>query len=402
MIRQAANYVKYGKLQRIFYRNKLLEFCKDSKKVILMSDNDTYLMTLFTEQSTQEDFYNYLTNKYEWAKTYIYYYIFQVYAIRKSIIPILESISENDRKSFSPEVAYKYLKQYEKQRLNIAIIIPTYNRHKTIKYSLSVCAPLYRRYGIDIIIYDSSINNETREVVEEFRKDGYLNVIYESYKGKFDGVSLDHKVINAYKQFGSEYEYMWQCRDGLIPIIDDIIDELRIFSKKGIDCIIVDTKSRNGNVEKRRFYSTFEDCERLLNDQASRLQTLGMLIISNRLFEKMIRSEPLSKKTYSLWQMSAPFHLFAKEPYTIAFIVKNVFAMNIMASTGHFWGKAQTTLEQWAKNWDNVIMNMPKEYDNVKNECLMIYTSDFHPFQARSILAMRGWGGVNIQHGKGI
>ena len=360
-------------------------------------DKDYFSERLFFANASQESFYNYLLDNFPWADKYIYYYVYVIYGLRDSIIPILESISEQDRLNYSPQLAYSYLKEYEKRRLNLAVIIPTCNRPKAIEYLLSYSAVLYRRFGIDIIIYDSSEDNKTQQIVDRLILNGYFNVRYQRYEGEYDGFSLDHKVISAYKEFGDEYTYIWLCRDGLIPIIDEFIEDMRIFSQQGIDCVIVDTKSRNKNMELRRFYSTKNDCHQFLLEQSSRLQTLGMLIISNRLFNKLIKSEPLNDTNYSLWQMAAPFHLFAKDPFPVVYLVKNVFACNMDAAPTHFWSKAEKTLEQWAKNWCNIIMNMPKEYDAVKEKCLMVYTVDFHPFTARSVLEMRGWGGMTVR-----
>jgi hypothetical protein len=347
--------------------------------------------------ANQEQFYKMLLEQYEWAEEYLYYYIYIVYARRESVSQVLESISLADRSDYSPQKAYNYLKEYEKTNLNFAVIIPTCNRPEAIEYILNYAAILYRRYGIDIIIYDSSDNDNTRKIVNKMRANGYYNVLYSEYNGIFDGFSLDHKIISAYNEFKADYEYIWICRDGLVPIIDEIIDRLRIFSKKKIDCIIVDTLSRNHGVEIEKYYTSLSDCEDFLVDQASRLQTLGMLIMSNRLIDKLINQEPISEKNYSLWQMASPFHLFAREPFGIVFLTKNVFALNEKASSTHFWSKAEKALEQWGYRWYTVIMNMPEVYDNVKAECLMIYTIDFHPFTPREIIRMRGWGGLTIK-----
>lgn len=358
-------------------------------------DNSNYLLK--HNIANQEQFSTYLTKKYTWAADYVYYYVYVVYAIRDSIIPILGSISEKDQHSFSQEKAYNYLKSYEQSRLSLGIVIPTCNRPKAIEYLLNYGAVLYRRFGIDVVIYDSSGDDETKAVAEKMYKNGYYNVVYRRYTGEFDGFSLDHKIINAYKEFDGTYDYIWMCRDGLIPVVDEIIEKIRHYAKMKIGCFIVDTKSRTNGVEIERIYSSAEDSQNLLLEQADRLQTLGMLIFSSEYARTLIEKEPLSDENYSLWQMVAPIRLFAREPYKIVFFTKNVFAPNYGAATTHFWSKAEKLLEQWAYRWHHVITSLPKQYDGVKKECMMVYTVDFHPFMVRNVLEMGGWGGLSLK-----
>lgn len=343
----------------------------------------------------QKDFYLYILNKYDWAEDYCYYYVYVLYVERQFIPDILESISLEDREKYSEEKAYFYFAKYKKNTLNIATIIPTCNRPLAIRYLLNCIALSYRRYAADIIIYDSSDNEDTKKIVDKFRKNGYYNIFYKEYTGIFDGFSLDHKVIQAYKDFGLKYDYLWLCRDGLVPLIDDIYDKIVYYKQKNIGCIIVDTLSRTDGLEIERYYNTIEDCSDFLKEQADRLQTLGMLILSQKYSQMLIKEIPLSDATYSLWQMAAPFHAFINKPQKVVFTTKNVFAFNLNASKTHFWSKADKCLKQWAERWVSVIEAMPKEYDDVKKDCMMIYTVDFHPFAADIVWKMRSHGGLN-------
>ena len=134
-----------------------------------------------------------------------------------------------------------------------------------------------------------------------------------------------------------------------------------------------------------------------MEEQASRLQTLGMLILSSEFAKSLIKEIGLDDNTYSLWQMAAPFHYFALHPYRVVFLTQNVFAPNIKASSRHFWSHAEKALEQWAYRWNYVIDHMPDAYKNSKQKCKMIYTVDFHPFKVKNILEMRGWGGLTLK-----
>ena len=344
---------------------------------------------------SNEELYNIMTKKYSWASKYCYYYIYVFYAVRSSIVGILESILENDRDDCSMEKAYNYLRKYEKDKINFGVVIPTCNRPEAIKYILEYTSISYRRRAVDLIIYDSSDNYDTKNIVESFIHNGYQNVYYKKYSGVFDGFSLDHKIIEAYKEFSNGYDYLWLCRDGLVPVIDEIIEKFIFYKQEKIDCVIVDTKSRNYGLEIEKTYFGKEDCLLFLKEQVTRLQTLGMLIFSKEYALYLLNEFPLTESTYSLWQMAVPFHSFVRRDLKVIFTTRNVFAENIGASKTHFWSKSEKLFEQWAYRWINVVDKLPNEYNELKKECYMVYTIDFHPFSPATIMKMRTKGGLN-------
>ena len=343
----------------------------------------------FYELMSRETFFDYMKTIYPWAYDYCYYYVFVVSAKYRSIIGTLQSIVDDDRDTFNERKAYYYLVKYEHKNLKFCIIIPTCNRPRAIDNILNVMAYRYRRLCVDLIIYDSSDNEKTEKLVKEIQSKGYYNIIYKRYDGIFDGFSLDHKIISAYGKYYDVYDYLWICRDGLIPAVEDLIVPIRYYKKKNIGCIIIDTKSRNKGIEIDKIYIGKKDCNIFLLEQADRLQTLGMLILSGKYAKKLLQNIPLTQKTYSLWQMAAPFHDFINNKNGVVFITRNVFEFNAMASNSHFWSKADKHFEQWAYRWMHVIDSMPREYDDVKNQCYMVYTVDFHPFSSGKILKMR-------------
>ncbi|UIJ39545.1 glycosyltransferase (plasmid) [Desulfobaculum bizertense] len=132
------------------------------------------------------------------------------------------------------------------KKSKLAIIIPTCDRAVAIESLLCNSAWQLKKYGIDLIIYDSSSNDETEALITNFHADGCDNVYYHRYEGKFDGFSLDHKLVQAYKDYVDDYDYIWLCRDGLIVTIDNCYKELFSAMNQKCDCIFVDASFRNG------------------------------------------------------------------------------------------------------------------------------------------------------------
>ena len=220
-----------------------------------------------------------LLDVFPWAEDYIFYYIYSIDVKPNRAFNVLSQISENDYNSFSRRKAYNYLRDFQMKELGFVTVIPTCNRKKAVEYLLSVAAPCYRELGIDIIIFDSSNSDETKNIVERYKNYGYYNVLYERYQGEFDGFSLDEKVIEAYKKFSDEYKYIWLSRDGLIPIVNNIFDRIKYYANHNFECIIVDTISRTNQLKIEKIYATFNQ-----NNNIPRISTLNkkkLLTVNN-------------------------------------------------------------------------------------------------------------------------
>lgn len=279
----------------------------------------------------------------------------------------------------------------------LSIIVPTANRETAIDNWLRETANAAKVYDVDLIIYDSSSDDKTEVIVQKYKAESN-NVIYSRYGGLFDGFSLDHKLIAAYEEYAADYEYIWIIRDGLIPCIDSFYGQLSIYMNKGYPCIIIDADFRNFYVNKEVYYNDVRmECEKFLEEQAHRLQTLGMLIFSSEFAMDLIKEVPLDDKVYSLWQMAAPFHYGITKSFKAVFYVGRTFVGNRNGNKGHFWQSGEKVFEQWGNRWCRVIDNLPGEYDKAKDKVIKLYTCDFHPFSPKIIAELRAYSSFNYK-----
>lgn len=97
----------------------------------------------------------------------------------------------------------------EQKQGNIAYCIPTYNHPDTIRDVLEKSAALYKEYGIDIYIYDSSEERDTEDIVNKFICLGYNNIFYVQINYK------DNKTKKIFMQYGwkKTYKYLWLVKD---------------------------------------------------------------------------------------------------------------------------------------------------------------------------------------------
>lgn len=133
----------------------------------------------------------------------------------------------------------------------IAVCIPTYNHPKVVEDVLSKCIDDYTKCQIDMYYYDSSDNDETKEIVEKYQNTGYKNIFYVKIPSDIGG---NQKMLIIFGEEGlkKEYEYIWLVKDrSFCPFItlNKILDE----AKKGHDVIFLGCVN-NGHMEENKIY----------------------------------------------------------------------------------------------------------------------------------------------------
>ena len=93
----------------------------------------------------------------------------------------------------------------------MAMCIPTYGRSRVVEEMLCRCAKYYVELGIDIYIYDSSVDDDTRKVVEEYAE--RLENIY--YIKMPSDMHANMKVFKIFQQQNMKhrYDFIWLCGD---------------------------------------------------------------------------------------------------------------------------------------------------------------------------------------------
>lgn len=336
----------------------------------------------------------YLASKYGVCPEYINYWIEKKYLLDDELEELCK-LAKNDSYYYKDN-AENYLKEIIGfKRLKIGVIIPTCNRDESIKSFLEQKIEVFSRYNVDLIIYDSSDNDKTKNTVENFILKGYKILKYKYYEGIFDGFSLDHKIIKAYSDFYNDYDYLWICRDGLIINLEYIYELLYKAMKMDVDYIVVDSMFRCNKTKP--FIKKYNECVEFCREQFHRIVTLGMLIVSKKAIYRMVNNYPINDTNYSLWQAVVPFHDIVNRNFNSIFICDNVFSYNVVNTKGNsFWNSNGRALEQWTYCWYKVISCLPEKYDNIKEFLYFLDMSDFHPFYLMSLLRMRGNNSLSL------
>lgn len=307
---------------------------------------------------------------------------------------VLNFVSELDSCNYTINKAKKIYKNYNKLywKNRLAIIILTANRPNVIDSWIANVAATLNERGVNLIIYDSSDDPRTENIVNKYIKCGVNNLHYERYNGNYNGVSIDEKAIMAYEKYSSEFEYIWECRDGLILNIRGVLDDLDEFFRQKRDVIVVNDFCRDYLNIGNRYYTK---CEELFRDQCVQMTVLGATIVRSELIRMIIQEELLDEeKNLGMWQPISFFHYFAKHGVDAVSYVSNIFIANPNSPSSSFWTK--NMLWQWAERWYDMISQLPPVYDAYKESVLKVEMSDFHPFSFKFLIKARGTGGITL------
>lgn len=102
----------------------------------------------------------------------------------------------------------------EKEKLSICLCIVTYNRCLVIKDFMEKCASYYLGAGIDIYIYDSSDNDNTKQVLDKWEDENKERVYYVRVPSD---LHANMKVYKIWQFYGlkREYDFIWMSGDVL-------------------------------------------------------------------------------------------------------------------------------------------------------------------------------------------
>ena len=280
----------------------------------------------------------------------------------------------------------------------LAVIIPTYNRPENITFCLNAQMSALSARGVDLIIFDSSENNETQLAVKTYK---YMHpaqaehLFYERYCGnEMDLRALDRKVYTACKQYTDTYTYLWFCGDGPIFHIDELWDEIVSALKCGVDCVVFrSTLAKTPNV---RFY---ESSKLFLQDYCWVLTLLGSTIFSSKRLEVMVQRCPvITGNDFWYWLPMAFFHIWDREPIS-AVVLDNErpYDMNPYRKEA-YWKTNGDVFWQWAKIWPDAVNQLPSSYNGIKEKICRAPEKNMKLFSIKGLLGLKADGQLDVKN----
>lgn len=252
----------------------------------------------------------------------------------------------------------------------IAICIPTYNHSYFFKEFIDNGIPeLYKRYGIDVYVYDSSEDNETERIMSGLCSDGYNNFYYIRLPKE---IFLDTKLmlmLSGYKR-EKEYDYVWPCRDSTWFLEKTLICVRNILSCD-YDIVVLNPENKLSEYYPPAVDKEYTDINEFYHEVGAYLTGMMGRIFRYKTILEEIDWVQLCEK-YRVWVPNGTFleiavifeRLAVIEDKFRGILISNGIAFyesNLKNSNSHWRGKE---FEVWGKCWPYTISLLPDKYIN--------------------------------------
>lgn len=265
---------------------------------------------------------------------------------------------------------------------NILIAIPTFNHPQYIKYYLNSILECAQECDVDIMIMDSSDNEDTKHVVEKKQKSGYDNLLYKRYASEtlYTTKAMDALLISGYK-------YIWLCGDGLVINLERCYEQIIKEINNDRDVIVIDSKAREEE-EFDNALSFFNKCFRPVTHW-------GETIVKSGLFEE--QDLRLYEKKYRDW--CYPYAIFSKcgmlSNLNIIKVCIDFWTPNPYKKTSTWISDCQT-IRIFSKTIVDMIDGLPDVYNTQKKAVLNAFLIQSNIYKNIKLVKWRANGNLNI------
>lgn len=245
-------------------------------------------------------------------------------------------------------------------RIKFCVCIPTYNRSDAVKRVFEEELEIFHKYGIDMVICDSSENQETQILTREYIQKGNSHLLYQRF---CSDISSNEKVFQIFQWAAdSKYDYIWLIHDHTV-CNEDAVRVLMGELEKGYDFYLLNMQADNYSCE------IFQDINEFLLKGAWRLNSFGASVIKTGTFLKGVDWEEMRCKyggelTNNYSHIGFYFERAAEMKKVIAcqlFFERKDF-LDFYRTEEISWGNE--TLRICLECWGEVITRLPGKYAN--------------------------------------
>ena len=169
----------------------------------------------------------------------------------------------------------------------LCVCIPTYNQSGAIKRVLDTELLIFKKYGIDMIICDSSEHQEIQTLTEAYQQEGAGNLFYQRFPSTLPSNEKVYEIFQWASE--SEYAYVWLIHDHTVCNEDAVIYLLQEL-EKNFDFYLLNMQAGAYACE------CFGDLNEFLLKGAWRLNSFGASVLNTRTFLKQVDWEKMRKK----------------------------------------------------------------------------------------------------------
>lgn len=274
---------------------------------------------------------------------------------------------------------------------SLCILIVTYNRCDSVNYYLENRLEIFKANGFDIVVYDSSKNDMTKNIVLKYINNGYSSLKYVHYKDPADDPYGRKKAEDALKNCAKVYDYVWLCGDQAILQLEEFENELHRLLNRKYDLIHI--YSNNSGLESKYDIDYVE----FLKNFFWSMTHWCSFILSKPLIEAMIKQLAEYGEKYYITTdfVFSIFSALAKGNFKIAYLNHAVLKHSPCRTLGV---AAKDMFRAYAEEINVSITQLPKEYDTVKELAKKGFSKNTGTFSWQGAIDLRANGNLTLHN----
>lgn len=258
----------------------------------------------------------------------------------------------------------------------LAYCIVTHNHPEVIKDVLNKIVNIYKKYNIDIYIYDSSENEETYQIVKGFNKEGYEDVYHIKIDiNKITTVSM--KLLLLFQGYGlkKKYKYIWPIKDRACfdeTVIACVMDQVN----QNYDAMFLDIVTYPW-IEDEQFSAQeiYYDAKLFFKDWSWLATSLEVTIFNRETLLENMEWEEFKKNNF--FETGSGFDHYVvlfqglsriETPKVKVFYGENIKVKNSKFSTPSSW--QDRVFDVWLVSWPRAVNSLSKIYEPYKKKVI--------------------------------
>lgn len=285
-------------------------------------------------------------------------------------------------------------------RGKLAVCIPTYRNGDVVEELLETSMDLYLKYGMDVYIYDSSDDDQTRLLVERW-KETYSNLYYVQFPSRLHSNMKVYKIFQKYS-LHKDYDYLWVCSD-YIRWTEEVVRQIDIQLSKDYDMIVVNYRDKEHLGDRE-----YHDPVLFAIECGWHLTMYGATVLNTHSMLQEVEWKKLERRYNRPERVNHSHVCFYLEKISVLrnFSAKHLsYSQCVLAASAlkKSSGWRNDTFYVWGYCFPNAINALPDYYNRkVKKAIIKKHGKCSDVFGIRNLLALRADGVYNIEVYKGF
>lgn len=249
----------------------------------------------------------------------------------------------------------------------ILMCVPTKDRAEMVREVLEYASDCYKKNDIEILYYDSSLTDDTLNVINEIKSKYSINIMY--MRANPD-LCLDYKLVELFKILENmSYDYYWLVNDS-VSFYEEMVRYVKTLVNDEYDLIRLPLSGEGACIDyiTEDVNDWFNNCSQGMAHMASTVMCKSLLIAEHNwenLSEKYIYNNTLDDKHGYFFTVGFYLEQIAKLKKFKGVYIGNNFKWrrdSPLKKNQIYWQKY--VFETWAKSYAETIFKLPDIYTN--------------------------------------